>query len=823
MEWAFGTGSRQTRTGITGAQRTLCGAAVVILAAIILSLALASPAAAAPPETMSIDKVQTGMIGYAKTVTTGTVIATFTVEVVSVLSNENYPSGDLILFRASGPIIDQTGGVVAGMSGSPIYLTDPADGHDKIVGAVSYGMDLNDATLALATPIDEMLSLTSLTGMSALPAQTSAARYVPPDGGVVDLGGGRFLSAAVASEGPTQSLPPGTAKLQRLAPVISVMGMSSLSRGFTKLNAAFQTKGFKTVAVPGSMRVGVDLSGATIEPGASLGAALMTGDATVAAIGAVTYVDGTRVIGFGHPMLWQGDTNLPMTTGYVHAVWPSILGGYGFKMASAGETTGTIVQDRAKGIGGRLGQAPATTPLVARSENASESTATTQTYYLAKGVMSNSFFATVIADSALIRTNDMVFENMMGTADTTFTISGTTASGESFSLDYNDMVFDQDYVSASAAMQFDEALWMLIDNGVEDVSITGISYSANIVPVRRTARVVNASLLGRPIRPGTTMTVRVYVVPYNSHTAQAVDTTIAIPKTFPKMATLSVETADWYAEGYYGPYAGPSLTTQQPSVSDIVASYEGQLRSNALEVKITKQQESDYMYGLPPTPVAKDSSMTNRVSTNWVESGQLMKDTAAISMRASATSVTYPGGVRFSGTLVGNFTTRPRIELWMKPRGSTEGTVVASRSATLVRSWWAPSYARYSLSYAPTTTAAFWARFVGDDDYLDANSSSRSVGVRARVSLLAARSRIRRGQIDVLSGLVRPAHSSDVYIQRLVGRRWLTLKKTALVAGSRYSYNWKPTRAGTYVLRTWWHGDGSHISNVSSVRTVRVI
>ena len=48
------------------------------------------------------------------------------------------PGGALILVRAEGPLIEQTGGVAEGMSGSPVYVTG-ADGVPRVIGAVAFG------------------------------------------------------------------------------------------------------------------------------------------------------------------------------------------------------------------------------------------------------------------------------------------------------------------------------------------------------------------------------------------------------------------------------------------------------------------------------------------------------------------------------------------------------------------------------------------------------------------------------------------------------------------------------------------------------------
>src|SRR5262249_24421129 len=74
-----------------------------------------------PAETIPLDQIHTGMKGVAYTVFQGTKPESMEVEVLGVLKNANGPKGDIILVRLGGPKAVYTG-VVAGMSGSPVYL-----------------------------------------------------------------------------------------------------------------------------------------------------------------------------------------------------------------------------------------------------------------------------------------------------------------------------------------------------------------------------------------------------------------------------------------------------------------------------------------------------------------------------------------------------------------------------------------------------------------------------------------------------------------------------------------------------------------------------
>lgn len=797
---------------------------IMLLASVAVALVRAPSANAVGDPTMSIEKVEPGMVGYAKTVTTGTAITTFTVTVIDVVDNQNNdvsgltPGKNLILFRASGPVIDQAGGVVEGMSGSPIYLTDPDDHVDKIVGAIAFGVANTDSDIALATPIDEMLPLLHLPGIGTALPQQQPATYAPVHGRSVSLGGGRILNAAVIDDGTVLTASPGSVVFDSRGPVISVAGIDTRLPAYGKLRGVLEKKGF-TVTAPGGRRADASVSTATIEPGATLGAGLVTGDATIAAIGTVTYTDGNEVLGFGHPMFWQGATDMPLMTGYVYTLVKSLVGGY--KLASAGDTTGTIQQDRWEGVAGTLQHVPSEAALSARAENADDGSSTAMSYRLSKAAFSDSSLAEELADSVLANTDLKAFKAQhSGTADTTFTIAGTTHAGKSFSLDFNNKVFDEFSIGSAAPQDFMMGLDALLTNEFEDVTITDMSFAATMTAERKTARVVGASLLGRRIVPGTTATVRVSLVPYNSDATQTVDATLAIPAGFPASATLSVQTlggsggAIVFVDGFL---SGGGSSSEPGNVAELIADFESQQRNNELEITLIGGSDS-----LSGPSAGGGPEVTRNVPTQWVLSGSFEKATSSISMSPSPSSVVYNGAVRFSGSVAdlsdpfhfSPLSGRPKVELWMTPYGTSEATIVATTLGSATTG-------AYAISYAPTVTGTFYTHFTGDETLLDASSTARAVNVLAKVTLVTSRSIVTRGHGVTLSGGVRPVHPGNVTIQRLVSGRWLTFKVRPLVSGN-YSWVWTPTRAGTYTLRTFWAGDGDHKANSSSTRIVRV-
>ena len=102
-----------------------------VAAALSLSLLYAAPAA--QTTFLPLDEVKPGMIGVGRTVFAGTKLEDFKVEVLGVMRNVLAPKRNLILARLEGGPLAKTG-VIAGMSGSPVYV----DG--RLIGAVSYSI-----------------------------------------------------------------------------------------------------------------------------------------------------------------------------------------------------------------------------------------------------------------------------------------------------------------------------------------------------------------------------------------------------------------------------------------------------------------------------------------------------------------------------------------------------------------------------------------------------------------------------------------------------------------------------------------------------------
>ncbi len=299
-----------------------------LLFALLAAPCLATPASAAAGENtpqITAAELAAGEEGYGLTVMRGESVIRFPVKFIGILQNA-MASQDIVLIRLTGEPFQHTG-VIAGMSGSPIYF------RDRLLGALAYGWGFSKDPIAGVTPIANMLRLVdehALMDTTPLPAALSVA-FAANDGG------------SRTEEG-----------LRPLAAPLSVAGLGAERRGeaWKRIDAL----GFQAAA--GGRVDGVS---APLVPGSAVGIRLVDGDLALTAIGTVTWVDGRDVLAFGHPFLNRGFSRLPMTGARIETVLPSLQNS--FKLGSSTDDLGALLRDGAPGISGRTGPTPTMIPL----------------------------------------------------------------------------------------------------------------------------------------------------------------------------------------------------------------------------------------------------------------------------------------------------------------------------------------------------------------------------------------------------------------------------------------------------------------------------
>src|SRR5262245_58142762 len=314
---------------------------------------------------MSIDDIRPGMVGIGRTVFDGTRVEEFKVNILGVLENVIGPNRNLILAKLEGGPLAHTG-VIAGMSGSPVYV----DG--KLIGAVSYALgSFSKEPIAGITPIREMTDSASFTDVRPASARVRVDYPLTRDNLVAAfrkaLNWNRPFAdraADVRMNGATAVADLGVGQIGTLLrPIATPLVMSGFEPDLADLlGNAFRDQGFvPTGGSAAGFHAGEKPYEGPLKPGDAIGVMLVGGDLMLGATGTVTHLDGDRVYAFGHPMYNLGPTEFPMTRAYVYTVLPSLFSS--MKLSSTGDVIGTFVQDRATAIAGTLGPGPHMIPL----------------------------------------------------------------------------------------------------------------------------------------------------------------------------------------------------------------------------------------------------------------------------------------------------------------------------------------------------------------------------------------------------------------------------------------------------------------------------
>ncbi len=587
---------------------TLVGFAVAL--ALVLGLAAApapaasggaartSPAAARATERtvagipiLPVSELRRGMVGHGLTVISGTEVRSFGVRILGVQPDGIAPGIDFILVELFGDLIDRTGGVVAGMSGSPVYV------NGRLVGAVAYGFYGGEFRVAGLTPAEPMLEI--LEYPSTLPARPEV-RW-PERVALAPA----LREAAVAAAG-------GEGEMRQLLIPLAVSGLND--RGLRLLREGIRDAGLPFVVTTGARAAAPRRPERTapLPPGSVYSAVLSYGDLTVAGIGTTTARAGRRSVAFGHPFFFTGPARMGLNGGSVVGVVRNILSP--FKVANVGLPHGLLTQDRLAGVGGVAGRFPDLTPVRARLRNADLGV----TRGGATRIVRDFEFLDSLAFSALLAEFDRAFDRIgSGTSRLSWTITGTRRGGEGFRF-HRENMFRSDFDIAIDALIEPAFLNLsaILHNPFEPVRITSMRLEGDVSQRDRTleiARVRVASSshpepveFGVQARPGDVLMVTVTLRPPRG---DAVEKTLRlqVPGFATRGTTLQLVVRGGRSAGFdFFFFEEPEAAPEAGSLDDLLAQLEAAERNNDLIVELQEpfvfegEGEAVVADGIPP-------------------------------------------------------------------------------------------------------------------------------------------------------------------------------------------------------------------------------
>ncbi len=457
-------------------------------------------------EILPLSQVRPGMQGYAYTIFAGDQVEKFDLEVLGVLDNFLGPKQSIILVQLKGPKVEHTG-VVAGMSGSPVYL----DG--KLAGALSLKLGIfTKEPIAGVTPIQDVLNP---------PSQPVAAQAA-------------VQQLSLPTEAFTRTgLPSGSA----LEPIETPLVFSGFQPAALQQFAS-QLQGYGFVAAQGGTAAPRP-DDSHLTAGDMAGMVLVQGDASINSACTVTAVEADRVYLCGHPFMSLGDVQLPMARSRVVTTLSSDLAST--KIVNVGGSIGTITGDHLTAVTGKLGTPPAMIPLDL-TLLASEAGAAKQKTLHFELVNHPKLTPLLVA----ITTFNGLTQNSLYGEGTTLHLSGevrlqghapvqienTFAPGDSLSPD-----------SLPIALTMQNVFTRLFVNTFEPANVDRITLRVESVPGRRSFTIESAWLEKGEAAPGETLRVRVLLRPYRG-AARIEETTVRVPDQVARGTSLRVLVSD---------------------------------------------------------------------------------------------------------------------------------------------------------------------------------------------------------------------------------------------------------------------------------------
>ena len=537
-----------------------------------------TPTSHAMPPILPYSEVTAGMEGTAYTVLdTSGEIRTFPVE---ILGNMEGGKGAqrMIMARTSGAFIEQIGGVLQGMSGSPVYV------EGRLVGALAAGLkDLSPYTFFI-TPIEDMTPLWSMPDtknqtnidtidlVKELEARKKAEekhrlrerekvfakmsreeREAEWRDMIAALNGEKTEGAAANADEPAPTNDAAVARTDNSA----AEDTAAQSASAAEEKAYFFTRGFNgaglrylqdKLPMGGASFLPLGGSGAatqlhtrydaTLAGGQPVGVALVYGDFSIGATGTVTAVDGKKVVAFGHSFMHKGNVNYFMTDADVIG---TIAGqSNGVKIANIGSVIGRVNQDRETGIAGVLGTFPTSVPVQIHVKDNALGTEETFGAQIAYDEDFLPLLSGSVAYAAMSRVADSLGSS---TARIRFAIRTNAYDGGLF--ERRNMYYSAADVGQVAVTELLQAMNLIVTNAEQESDIIDVNVDVELNGERQTALLVSATPDKMTVKPGETVTFRTKIRPYRK-----AEETLSVPYTVPKTQPAGMLNLDIRGGGF---------------------------------------------------------------------------------------------------------------------------------------------------------------------------------------------------------------------------------------------------------------------------------
>jgi hypothetical protein len=451
--------------------------------------AVAAPSVApAVTKFFPLAEVRRGMRGVAYTVFEGVNPEPMQVEILGLLKDALGPGQDMILARLHGDKPEYTG-VVAGMSGSPVYI----DG--RLVGALSYRIgQFSKEPIAGITPIESMLQVRDEDGAAGMKLASVSREFE----GQPEM---RAMETPLVMGGFSQET------VERFGDRFRAMGLTPVVGLGGADSAAVQPE--------------------PLVPGSAVSAVLVRGDLSMAGTCTVTYVDPTRLLACGHPITQYGPVDMPMTKATVLASLASPLNA--FKIINTTETVGAFTEDRASAIMGRFGVEARMIPVVVEVVSPSaDKTVSAKTKTLHFEVLDNRQLtpsAMLVSVYQSLQTNNTAAEELSYRLSGDIEVKGLPPVAMQGLMTQNEL----NPATINAALLVNDRFSKVYGNALDQPVVTGVKLRVEAIPARMSAVLESARLSRMEARAGDEIEVEAVVHPYQAE-ARMVRVKVRLPE-----------------------------------------------------------------------------------------------------------------------------------------------------------------------------------------------------------------------------------------------------------------------------------------------------
>jgi hypothetical protein len=536
-------------------------------------------------------EVRRGLHGVAYTVFEGVTPEPMEVEILGVLKDAIGPGQDMILARLHGEKPEYTG-VVAGMSGSPVYI----DG--RLAGAISYRIgQFSKEPICGITPIEQMFEVRD--GQAAGGVRLAEGNGQEQKQTAEILSGAqndasRENTGILRSAQNDNSLPvAGGGEVQPIETALVFGGFSQ--QAVERFGGQFRALGMTPVAGLGGAAEPGTKQPEPLVPGSAVSAILVRGDLSISGTCTVTYVDPTQLLACGHPITQFGPVSMPMTKAEVVATLASPLNA--FKIINTTETVGSFTEDRASAILGRFGMAarmiPVSVEVVPETPDKGPESVVKQVAAQVggpgaglpipqtgqvPGMKSGMHFE--VLDNRELTPAAMqvsVYQSLSGTNssadDVSYRMDGEFTLKGLPPVHLDGIMAPSDSLTGAmaAAIYVDDQFSRLYSNAVEQPEVTGLHLKMEQIPERRTAVLEGARLGQTEARAGDTLDVEATLHPYQAE-ARVVRLKVKLPDSLTPGPLRIVVSDGATLDRLTTPGASPlGLGVQQPmALADVV-------------------------------------------------------------------------------------------------------------------------------------------------------------------------------------------------------------------------------------------------------------